>query len=100
MGIRGRGLTPSEALAEQNPIEKIAAIPFVYPAASERPWINVVLADESSNERSVNFTWYGYEQYGLNYQQQVITIEPILSIGNGRMLKITPVDVSISKYEN
>ena len=82
-------LTPSETFAEQNPINKLTAKPFVYPAISERPWINVIRNDE----RSVEFKWYGYEQYGLNTQLQVITIEPVLAINDKRTLQISaPVE--------
>jgi hypothetical protein len=58
----------------KNPVPNCAAKPFVFPAVSERAWIGVLEPDSTK----CWYSYYGYEQYGLNKQQQQITIDPVL----------------------
>ncbi|MCI5114374.1 MAG: hypothetical protein D3921_07270 [Candidatus Electrothrix sp. AW1] len=57
-----------------NPVKRCSAKPFVYPAVSERPWIDVILA-------GCSYKYYGYRQYGLSETQQKITVPPVLLPG-------------------
>jgi hypothetical protein len=60
-----------------NPVPNCAARPFVFPAVSERAWIGVLESDSAK----CWYSYYGYEQYGLNKHQQRITIDPVLLPG-------------------
>lgn len=52
-----------------NPIKECRSQPFVYPAVSERPWINVIVP-----KIDCLYQYFGYEQYGLTPQQQNVTV--------------------------
>ena len=75
---------PSQSLIAQNNIKRITAKPFVYPAVSERPWVNVVV----ENDTKTKYQWYSYEQYGITKEKQHITIDPVLRVNSRRNLQL------------
>lgn len=66
-------LQPSAELLADNPVKRCAAQPFVFPAVSERAWVDVVQGDGDCN-----YLYYGYAQYGLNRGDQRVSIQPKL----------------------
>ncbi|MCI5222396.1 MAG: hypothetical protein D3924_06945 [Candidatus Electrothrix sp. AR4] len=59
---------------ENNPVKRCSAKPFVFPAVSERPWIDVI-------STSCSYKYYGYRQYGISETHRKITIPPVLLPG-------------------
>lgn len=81
--------SPSPELLAENPLKRVSARPFVYPALSERPWVNVVIAPKTTLRE---YYMYGYELYGLSARQQAITMEPVLKINGHRSLSLKQVE--------
>lgn len=52
-----------------NPFRDCVAQPFIYPAVSERPWMNVV-----DTEHGCFYEFYGFPQYGITAQHQKISV--------------------------
>jgi hypothetical protein len=69
-------LKPVDGALSGTPIHDCTAQPFVFPAVSERPWINVIVA-----RRDCTYQFYGYDQYGLTSSQQTVTVQPRLLPG-------------------
>ena len=69
-------LQPAAGAFANNPVLPCAAQPFVYPAVSERPWINVIPA-----RSDCTYQYYGYSQYGITESQQTVTVQPRLLPG-------------------
>lgn len=69
-------LRPSAELLEGNPVVPCEAQPFVFPAVSERPWINVI-----QDVAGCNYRYYGYENYGLVSGGQHLRIPPKIPPG-------------------
>ena len=61
-----------------NPVKRCTAQPFVYPAVSERPWVDVVV---SGAEGRCDYYGYGYEQYGITEATKQVSIQPKLLPG-------------------
>lgn len=76
-------LSASSAFLALNPVARKTARPFVFPAVSERPWINIV----PDNIAPEQYEYYGYEQYGISPLQQRISVKPVLNVGAGRTLR-------------
>jgi hypothetical protein len=57
---KDRIAAPSDDLLERNPIERISARPFLYPAVSERMWTGVL---DESPEALNEYQYYGYADY-------------------------------------
>ena len=55
----------------KNPLTLCWAQPFVYPAISERPWVNVIVPRDDCI-----YQYYGYAQYGLTPTQQSVALPP------------------------
>ena len=53
-----------------------ASRPFLYPALSERPWINLITPEDPCH-----YFFYGYPAYGISQQSNQITVEPRLPPG-------------------
>lgn len=64
---------PSAELLADNPVKRCTAQPFVFPAVSERAWVDVVQGDGDCN-----YLHYGYAQYGLNPGDQRVKMKPKL----------------------
>ncbi len=74
----------SEAFMRTNPIKRVSARPFVYPALSERPWLHVIVEEEDANYR-----YYGYQYYGISPSgRQETPVAPRLLPG----MRIVPLD--------
>jgi hypothetical protein len=56
-----------------NPMSRCTAQPFVYPAISERPWIDVI-----SLQNNCPYENYGFGQYGFTDLEHTITVQPQL----------------------
>lgn len=50
--------------------------PFLYPALSERPWINLITPEDPCH-----YFFYGYPAYGISQQSNQITVAPRLPPG-------------------
>ena len=53
-----------------NPVSRCTAQPFVYPAVSERPWINAIPPGSACP-----YQYYAYDQYGIVGGQQAVTVQ-------------------------
>lgn len=62
---------------ELNPVERCTARPFVYPAVSERPWLQVV-----PSIPECFYQHYGYAQYGISAAGQSPSVPPVLPAGS------------------
>lgn len=67
-------LNPTASI--NNPVKECWAQPFIYPALSERPWINIITSREDCS-----YQYYGYAEYGLNSEQKNVTVSPKLRPG-------------------
>ena len=63
---------------KNNPILIPSAQPFVYPAVSERPWINVITKENIAVNGNIA---YGYGSYKINYITHTVTVKPVLLPG-------------------
>lgn len=70
-------LRPSADELANNPVKGCSAQPFVFPAVSERPWVDVI----SGASKGCRYSYYGYEQYGITEEQQHIKLKPRLLPG-------------------
>ncbi len=66
-------LQPSPESISKNPISECTAQPFVYPAVSERPWVDVIMPLEDCV-----YLYYGYPQYGITPLHQYVSVQPKL----------------------
>ena len=57
----------TELQQSHNYVTECAARPFLFPAISERPWVNVI-------EGNCIYMYYGYELYGLTAKQNDVTV--------------------------
>ncbi len=64
------------AVVTNNPARHCATIPFVFPAVSERPWMDVIPVRDDCH-----YHHYGYAQYGFTKSQQALTVKPRLLPG-------------------
>ena len=64
---------PSEKLALMGtPVKECVSQPFVYPAVSERPWMNVIAFNDGCF-----YEFYGFRKYGITLdQQKEVTVAP------------------------
>lgn len=76
---------PTQELLQTNPISRVTARPFVFPAVSEHPWVDMIL-----DPKGQQYQYYGYEYYGLTPNKQTVTMPPKLTESGGVKLKITP----------
>lgn len=69
-------LSPDLKLLLSNSQRQFNAQPFMYPAISERPWVNVVRAPERFEDggKHLNYWSYGYEVYGITPTQQNVNV--------------------------
>ena len=58
------------------PVERCTAQPFIFPAVSERAWLDVVRPSEKCE-----FLHYSYEQYGFRSGNQELSRAPVLLKG-------------------
>ena len=68
-------------MLDENPVTQCNARPFVYPAISERIWVDVIEpADNCIYNRFgfTEYTNYGYQMYGLSAQNQRLSVVPEL----------------------
>lgn len=63
-------LQPHPSLLRDNPIRPCDAQPFIFPAISERPWLQVI-----PQRDDCYYQYYGYEQYGITDARQAVTVE-------------------------
>jgi hypothetical protein len=61
-----------------SPVERCTARPFVFPAVTERPWVDVIEPQPSGQCAYVS---YMYEQYRLSGDRQQVTVPPVLLPG-------------------
>jgi hypothetical protein len=54
-------LIGSEQLRDENPIHRFSARPLIFPALSERPWINVI-----ERQHWCLYDYLGYSEYGVS----------------------------------
>ena len=83
IALRGAGsniaLNPTGVFKTDNPVTRLCAQPFIYPAISEKPWINII---EKSNVP--NKAWdpsYGYKNYKIDPTTLQVTVKPVLKPG-------------------
>lgn len=69
-------LQPNSTGFANNPVSRCTAQPFVYPAISERPWVDVI-----SIQNDCTYEYYGFGQYGITDSKQTVTIQPQLMPG-------------------
>ncbi len=82
-------LRPAPSMLDANPLQRCSARPFLFPAVSERPWVDVVRGGTDCR-----FEHYGYNLYGLSRQQQEVLMAPRLLPG------MVIVDVSPPRDRN
>lgn len=66
----------SESL-KLNPVESCTAKPFVFPAVSERPWLQV-----APSTAECYYQHYGYAQYGISTPEQSPSVPPVIPAGS------------------
>lgn len=76
------------SIKKLNPIERCTAQPFIYPALSEHPWLNIIVEDTSCF-----YQYYGYHNYGITDDSQKVTVSPRL-LPNMKVVKITGINNS------
>lgn len=64
------------AASIDNPVKGCWVQPFIYPAISERPWVDVITSQEDCS-----YQYYGYAEYGLNSEQKNVIVPPKLRPG-------------------
>ncbi|MBF0460473.1 MAG: hypothetical protein HQL87_03675 [Magnetococcales bacterium] len=69
-------IKPNGEALLKNPISRCSAQPFLFPAISERPWMDVIAA-----RSDCGYEYFGYEQYGLTPAQNHVTVRPRLLPG-------------------
>jgi hypothetical protein len=67
-------LRPTAADMLANPVRYCLGRPFVFPAVSERAWINVI----EGGAKDCQYVYYGYHQYGISTEQQQVKVLPRL----------------------
>lgn len=77
-------ITPS--MKQLNPVERCTAKPFIYPALSEHPWLNVIVEDPDCF-----YQYYGYHNYGITDDSQKVTVQPKL-LPDMTVVKISDVN--------
>jgi len=80
-----------------NPIARCTAQPFVFPAVSERPWLDVI-----ATRNDCTYQNYGYGSYGITTLQQRVTVPPQILPGMNQLSwpSVTTDLQSSSKYGN
>ena len=69
-------LRPDEEAFAHNPVARCTSQPFVFPAVSERPWVDVIVA-----RNDCLYEGYLYGQYGITKSQQIVAVQPRLLPG-------------------
>ncbi len=69
--------SPNSQSLELNPVERCTARPFVFPAVSERPWLQV-----APSIPECFYQYYGYAQYGISAAGQSPSVPPVLPAGS------------------
>lgn len=69
-------LKPDPSVLADNPVIPCDARPFVFPAVSERPWLDVIPARDDCR-----YWHYGYAQYGITDSRQAVTVKARLLPG-------------------
>lgn len=64
-------LQADSTILAANPIKRCTAQPFVFPAVSERPWMDIIPA-----RADCTYDYFGYNQYGINKSQQQVSVQP------------------------
>nr|VFJ56686.1 MAG: hypothetical protein BECKFM1743C_GA0114222_101821 [Candidatus Kentron sp. FM]VFJ58039.1 MAG: hypothetical protein BECKFM1743A_GA0114220_102071 [Candidatus Kentron sp. FM]VFK11594.1 MAG: hypothetical protein BECKFM1743B_GA0114221_101961 [Candidatus Kentron sp. FM] len=59
-----------------HPVDGCVPRPLVFPAVSERPWIDVIAV-----RNDCVYSYFGYGRYGINRSQQRVTVQPRLLPG-------------------
>ncbi|MCB2262249.1 MAG: hypothetical protein LGR52_04820, partial [Candidatus Thiosymbion ectosymbiont of Robbea hypermnestra] len=63
-------LKPDPSLPKNNPVARCDAQPFVFPAVSERPWLQVI-----PERDDCYYLYYGYAQYGITDARQSVSVK-------------------------
>lgn len=69
---------PSLNMVTTNPVKRCTAKPFIYPAVSERPWVDVIT---DGDEERCSYQAYGYVQYGITETHKMVGVVPRLMPG-------------------
>ncbi len=69
-------LRPGQGLADSNPVAGCTGQMFVYPAVSERPWVDIITTEDGCGREH-----YLFGHYGLSEAQETVTIQPKLLPG-------------------
>lgn len=70
-------LRPNADAMASNPVKRCTAKPFLFPAVSERAWVDVV----SDGSNGCHYVYYGYAQYGITEVRQQVNVRPGLLPG-------------------
>lgn len=62
-------MKPAPSLLSENPVSHCSTQPFLFPAVSERPWIDVIPTRDDCR-----YYGFGYSQYGITDSQQSVTV--------------------------
>ena len=74
MAPRDLVLRPTADDMSANPVQSCPARPFVFPAVSERAWLDVI----ENGVKDCQYRYYGYERYGISVDQQQVKVLPKL----------------------
>jgi hypothetical protein len=69
---------PTLNMVTTNPVKRCTAKPFIYPAVSERPWVDVIT---DGDEERCSYQAYGYVQYGISETHKMVGVAPRLMPG-------------------
>jgi len=70
-------LSASSQSLKLNPVKQCNARPFIFPAVSERPWLQV-----APSIPECFYQYYGYAQYGITAAEQSPSVPPIIPTGS------------------